>query len=170
MTEAFRNPPAVSLGQRMAVSQVFDALFREGMGLVERTAAYLDGSGREEARALARPASHAYAIESMRLTTRLMQLASWLLLQRAVNEGELTPEDAVREKSKVDLGRLEPLDPDHARLLPDSLIALIADVRDLQRRILRLDASIYQDGDRTEADNAVVRQMDLLKAAFGARG
>jgi regulator of CtrA degradation len=37
----------------------------------------------------------------MRLTTRLMQLASWLLLQRAVNEGELTAENARTEKEKV---------------------------------------------------------------------
>jgi regulator of CtrA degradation len=37
----------------------------------------------------------------MRLTTRLMQLASWLLLQRAVNEGELTAESARTEKEKV---------------------------------------------------------------------
>jgi hypothetical protein len=37
-----------------------------------------------------REASFLYATESMRLTTRLMQLASWLLLQRAVNEGEIT--------------------------------------------------------------------------------
>ena len=37
----------------------------------------------------------------MRLTTRLMQLASWLLLQRAVNEGELSAENARSEKEKV---------------------------------------------------------------------
>ena len=37
----------------------------------------------------------------MRLTTRLMQLASWLLLQRAVNEGEITAEHARNEKTKV---------------------------------------------------------------------
>ena len=37
----------------------------------------------------------------MRLTTRLMQLASWLLLQRAVNEGELSAENARLEKEKV---------------------------------------------------------------------
>ena len=51
-------------------------------------------------------ASLAYATESMRLTTRLMQLASWLLLQRAVNEGEMTADQANSEKSKVKLGGL----------------------------------------------------------------
>ena len=60
------------------------------MTLVEEAASYLDGPGREESRDLPRPAAVAYSTESMRLTTRLMQVASWLLLQRAVNEGELT--------------------------------------------------------------------------------
>ncbi len=50
------------------------------MTLVEETADYLDGDGRHAARELPRPASIVYATESMRLTTRLMQLASWLLL------------------------------------------------------------------------------------------
>ncbi|MGO8740016.1 DUF1465 family protein, partial [Rhodoblastus sp.] len=75
---------AVSFAERLAASEAFKAMFREGMGLVEEAAAYLDGPGREEARTLPRNDSLAYAAESMRLTTRLMQIASWLLLQRAV--------------------------------------------------------------------------------------
>ena len=76
-------------------SEAFKALFREGMTLVEEAAAYLDGPGRVcNRRLLRRPVALAYATESMRLTTRLMQIASWLLLRRAVNEGELTPAQA----------------------------------------------------------------------------
>jgi hypothetical protein len=37
----------------------------------------------------------------MRLTTRLMQLASWLLIRRAVCEGELTPEQALEEHETI---------------------------------------------------------------------
>ena len=43
----------------------------------------------------------------MRLTTRLMQVASWLLLQRAVNEGELTSSEARAERVRVKLSREE---------------------------------------------------------------
>src|SRR5262245_57240155 len=92
---------AVSFGERLASSQAFAVLFREGMALVDETAAYLDGAGRQEAKALPRRAALAYATESMRLTTRLMQLASWLLLHRAVNEGEMSLAQARKEKSKV---------------------------------------------------------------------
>src|SRR6266566_999220 len=93
----------VRFGQRLAGSQAFSGLFREGMALVEETAAYLDGPGRNESKLLERGGALAYATESMRLTTRLMQLASWLLLHRAVNEGEMSLAQASREKAKVKL-------------------------------------------------------------------
>ena len=67
---------------KLAASAAFKTLFREGMSLVEDTAAYLDGPGREESRNLPRATALAYATESMRLTTRLMQVASWLLIWR----------------------------------------------------------------------------------------
>src|SRR6202034_3420247 len=70
---------------------------------VEETASYLDGSGRQESKKLERGAAMVYASESMRLTTRLMQLASWLLLHRAVKEGEMTLAQASKEKGKVRL-------------------------------------------------------------------
>src|SRR5882757_8550360 len=93
----------VSFGERLASSQVFSDLFRDGMGLVEETATYLDGPGRQQSKKLERAAALAYATESMRLTTQLMQLASWLLLHRAVKEGEMSLAQAGKEKSKVKL-------------------------------------------------------------------
>ena len=64
-----------------ARSELFERTFQEGMDLVEETAAYLDGGGRQESKLLSRNGALAYASESMRLTTRLMQVASWLLVQ-----------------------------------------------------------------------------------------
>ena len=100
----------VSFGEKLASSAAFANLFRDGMALVEETAAYLDGPGRQGSKKLERGAALAYATESMRLTTRLMQLASWLLLHRAVKEGEMTLSQANKEKSKVKLSVGEPGD------------------------------------------------------------
>src|SRR5690606_15184824 len=86
------RPEPISFGKAYAQSEPTRNLFKEGMTLVEETAAYLAGRGGEAARDLPRPASIVYATESMRLTTRLMQLASWLLLHRSVREGDMTPE------------------------------------------------------------------------------
>src|SRR5437867_4348570 len=101
----------VSFGERLAGSQAFSALFRDGMALVEETAAYLDGPGRQESKKLQRAGALTYATESMRLTTRLMQIASWLLLHRAVREGEMSLAQANKEKTKVKLSVGEPGDP-----------------------------------------------------------
>jgi len=44
--------PLVQFSERLTNSAAFGTLFREGMDLVEETAAYLDGAGRTEAKAL----------------------------------------------------------------------------------------------------------------------
>jgi regulator of CtrA degradation len=156
----------VSFGEKLASSQAFSLLFREGMTLVEETAGYLDGPGRRESKLLERNAALAYATESMRLTTRLMQLASWLLLHRAVNEGEMSLAQASKEKTKVKLAATDNGDADLVRMLPERLRELIDRSVRLQERVRRLDATIHagvpQDGD----DNPVERQVNLLKAAF----
>jgi len=47
----------VSFSERLASSQVFASLFRDGMALVEETASYLDGTGRSESKKLERSAA-----------------------------------------------------------------------------------------------------------------
>src|SRR5450755_3795789 len=108
----------VSFGERLANSQAFADLFRDGMALVEETATYLDGPGRTESKKRERAAALAYATESMRLTTRLMQLASWLLLHRAVKEGEMSLAQANKEKTKVKLSAADTHDANNMELLP----------------------------------------------------
>jgi regulator of CtrA degradation len=157
----------VLLSERITNSPAFGLLFREGMDLVEETAAYLDGAGRTEAKALERSASLTYATESMRLTTRLMQLASWLLLHRAVKEGEMTLHQANREKTKVKLTAADPAPPDMLAKLPERLQDLVARSVALQAKIRRLDATIHTPpSDQRSIGNPLVPQINMLKAAF----
>ena len=156
----------VPFGARLAGSQQFATMFRDGMALVEETAAYLDGPGRGESKSLERSAALAYATESMRLTTRLMQLASWLLLHRAVNEGEMSLAQASREKAKVRFSAPDSADPTTLALLPKSLRELIDRSVQLQQRIRRLDTTIHSTGLGLPGANAVERQLGLLRAAF----
>jgi len=161
----------VHLAARMAQGEQFSALFREGMALVEATAAYLDGPGRSEAKSLARPAALAYATESMRLTTRLMQVASWLLLQRAVNEGELTFDQAKTEKTKVKLSIWDPSHEESVASLPSRLQGLIDTTRSIHEQVLRLDQLIYnaKAPEKIDTENPVEAQMGLLRAAFDTK-
>ena len=159
----------IRFAEKFAHSPQFMAVFHEGMNLVEETAAYLDGEGRTEARLLTRMGSLAYASESMRLTTRLMQLASWLLLHRAVNEGEMTVDEARMEKRKVKLNvTASSRSGDEAYAeLPARLRDLIVRSIRLHHRIVSLDAMIYaQQVPAQAAENPVQSQLGRIAEAF----
>ena len=161
---------AVPIGPRIVASGGFDNLYREGMSLIEEVAAYLDGDGRIESRHLPREASFVYATESMRLTTRLMQLASWLLLQRAVNEGELTVENARAEKEKVKFAATpaERGGPGFSGL-PERLRDYIGKGDRLCERVAQFDR-LERGGIAempVEAEGGIADQLARLKAAFG---
>jgi regulator of CtrA degradation len=157
----------VPFGRTFVQSEAFRALFREGMGLVEDTAAYLDGAGREDCKTLARQASLAYASESMRLTTRLMQIASWLLVQRAVAEGEITSGQALQEKNRVRLTAPEPKTRMDVEALPERLKELIGLTARLHARIIHLDQLITEDRPTpVTRDSPVALQQWLIRSAF----
>src|SRR5476651_1109077 len=116
-------PNRVSNVRDFARSDLFDRTFKEGMALVEETAAYLDGDGRRDSRLLSREDALMYAGESMRLTTRLMQIASWLLVQRAVREGDMEAQDACDEKYRISPANGEAF-AGH-QVLPGGLLSLL---------------------------------------------
>jgi regulator of CtrA degradation len=168
MADRSQSEPALVLfSERLTNSAAFGTLFREGMDLVEETAAYLDGDGRTEAKTLERSVSLTYATESKRLTTRLMKLASWLLLHRAVTEGEMTLTQANREKSKVKLTAADPGTEDMIAKLPQQLQDLIARSMSLQTKVRRLDNTIHTPpAERAPIGNPLVPQLNRLKAVF----
>ncbi|WIY52304.1 DUF1465 family protein [Devosia sp. YIM 151766] len=169
MVETGETKSAIAIGPRIVASGGFDALYREGMGLIEAVATYLDDKGRIESRILSREAGFLYATESMRLTTRLMQLASWLLLQRAVNEGEITRENARSEKEKV---KFSATPSQRGGPGYDQLPAALRDFIDkgdrLFERVMQLDA--LEKGNLPEnvpsRVNGVADQLARIKAAF----
>ena len=175
MSELSKRSNTINFIERKASSTAFKKLYADGMSLVEETAAYLDGEGRTEAKKLTRIAATLYAAESMRLTTRLMQIASWLLLQRALNSGEMTRDQMLSEKQKIRL------DTSSAKLtaagwndLPDTFRLLVNRSLRLQSYVYRLDQDLF--GAPAEApsmpvskENPVGSQLELLRTAFAAR-
>jgi len=151
----------ISFGERYLGSARFQAIYREGMELVEMTAKYLDGEGRQEGKGLKGSASLSFATESMRLTTRLMNVASWLLIRRSVNNGEMTQERARHErvKLKIDgIGR-----PSHIKgfeELPARLRGLIEASFVLQDKVIKLDRLF--DGGSVIADDLHVTPQPAL--------
>ena len=148
-------------------SDVFEKLFSEGMDLVEETASYLDGEGRKQSKQLERAAALIYASESMRLTTRLMQSASWLLVQRAVREGEMSAEDARDPKYRIGAKAIcAGTGTPHAEI-PAQLISLLERSQKLYLRIDRLDTAMFE-AIESAPENPINAQMERLQAAFGS--
>ena len=153
--------------QSFTGSALFEKTFDEGMSLVEETARYLDGRGRTESRDLPRKAALLYAGESMRVTTRLMQAASWLLIQRAVHEGEMDSDMAASDRYRLGSkeiclgGRGESVD-----ILPRALQDLLERSDNLYRRIARLDDVLFGG---KPAHGGARDQFDRLNQAFGEK-
>lgn len=151
-----------------ARSELFDRTFQEGMDLVEETAGYLDGAGRQESKALGRNSALAYAGESMRLTTRLMQVASWLLVQRAVREGDMPAENACDDRYRLgaeEVCRASDVQPTED--LPAGILILLDRSERLYERVRHLDRRMYGDDTAIETPNPVQSQFDRLRSAFG---
>lgn len=155
---------------RFVKSKMFANIFAEGMELVEETAGYLDGEGRDLSRELVRSAALSYAAVSMRLTTRLMQIASWLLVLRALRESEMTYGEAALDKYRLgaperrhdDEGSEEEL----ARILPARLLELRHETHCLYERIARIDRDIFTDSKSPVSARDAASQIKALQEAF----
>ncbi len=173
MFEDAERSNTVKFSEKLVFSESFKPLYREGMSLVEEAADYLDGEGRAQAKGLSRLASTLYAAESMRLTTRLMQVASWLLLQRAGNSGEMSRAQVQSEKTKIRLDT--PVAPESTPgwgEMPERFVSIVTRSMRLQERVRHMDNDLFGEEKPTARagnDNPVNSQITLLKTAFGMR-
>ena len=159
----------LSFRDRFAGSKQFAELYREGMDLVDETANYLDRAGRLESKQLTPPASLAYTSESIKLTTRLTQLASWLLMRRAIATGEITPAEANTHRYKAVLVAQSSARPEDFGGLPETFKRLIAASHRLYGRILRLDRLLNEGYSAAgESASPITPQIERIKHAFPA--
>jgi regulator of CtrA degradation len=164
----------ISFGKEYVRSDSFLKVYNEGMALVEETADYLGGRGRTEAKELQPAAAFAYATESMRLTTRLMQMASWLLICRAVKDGEMTPEEADIEEQKVKLRTVGHLSrADNFDDLPVRLKGLVYDSLRFYERLLKIETASRTEAASVRQDKQSMRDIHIQrieKAFSGTTG
>ncbi|MFM8375690.1 MAG: DUF1465 family protein [Phenylobacterium sp.] len=143
-----------------AAAELFERTYREGMDLVAEASGYLDGAGRLEARRLSREAAADYVAESMRLTTRLMQVSSWLLVQKSVRDGETAAEVAAAPRYRLAAHKTARL----SSRLPETLTGLSRRIDRLYERVSRMDRQMYVEVEAPA--NPVASQLDRLRSAF----
>jgi len=105
--------------------------------------------------------------ETMRLTTRLTHVMAWLLAQRAVHAGEITPEEGASEKFSLggETVCLKEADPD---LMPaDSwLETLLVRSKRLYERVSRLDEMVRREVEKEQAGEG--RMVEIGQEVVGA--
>lgn len=121
---------------------LIDSLYVEAMVLADEARSYFDEGGRVEREALDPMTRVGFSCESLKVTTRLMHIIAWLLTQRAVDNGEMLPGEALDPSRRLgpppesDMALIDRLPP-QAREIVDTSI-------DLFRRTARLDDVIAQ--------------------------
>lgn len=126
--------------QALLAPAFVEKLYDEAMALVHEAADYLGGVGAAERDALPEMLRAIYTGESLRVTTRLLQVIAWLMSLRAAAAGEITLEEALSAKRKLD-GREVCLGGD---------IPYLDKMPEFLRFLLSRSLNIYQRAERLE--------------------
>ena len=88
------------------------------------------------------------SFEALRVTSRLVQVMAWLLAQKAVHAGELTPEQGAGEEYALSGGTVcsDPAGPEN-EALPGGLRSLLDRSHRLYVRVSRLDDMVRHDAE-----------------------
>ena len=118
----------------------FDKGYEECTELIERTAAYLDGIGRSRKRLLLSSEAELYSAESLRLTTRLMLLASWFMARREILDGKVEVAARFGELRK----KVKDTDTRSTKIagLPEDFKELLRESFAMRTRVIWLDEAI----------------------------
>lgn len=142
--------------------QIMDAPFvekayGEAMALVTRAATLLEGEGEALREALPPELRPVFTAESLRVTTRLMQVVAWLMIRRAVIEGEMSASEAAAPKHRLGAREICLADPlAGTEALPAAFMQIADESRSLYERIVWLEDSQLDGGQREGgADNPV---------------
>jgi regulator of CtrA degradation len=132
-------------GGARITTRLVNALYTEAMLLADDARSYFEEQGRAEREALPPMLRVGFSCESLKVTTRLMHVIAWLLTRRALDAGELSPEQLADPERR--LGEAAPSDSIMVDGLPEHARQLIVATSDLHARVRRLDEEIDRVGD-----------------------
>jgi regulator of CtrA degradation len=142
--------------------RLIDSLYTEAMLLADEARGYFDEAGRSERETLDPLIRVGFSCESLKVTTRLMHVIAWLLTQRAIDAGEITPGAALDPSRR--LGSSPLIDGELLGGLPPRARLLVSSSADLHRRVSLLDAA--QGAPAGQALSPVHQLHDRLAHAF----
>lgn len=146
--------------------KLVDDLYCEAMVLADEARAYLERDASVEREMLALEDRVHFSCESLKITTRLMQVIAWLLSRRAYARGEISLEECRSDRYR--LGDAAPSDQNCTRAFPAEMRVLIAASESLYARALRLEEQFVDDrhGIPTQGLSPARDLMRMLETAF----
>lgn len=133
--------------QAVLTPVLINPLYTEALALADEARSYFTRMGQDERLNLEPMERVLFSCESLKVTTRLMHVISWLLVGKAVAAGEMTPEEACVPERR--LGFVENSDETQEprlTLLPAQALSLIRRSRDLYGRVSHIEASLMENG------------------------
>lgn len=158
MTAAAKKEAAI---QRVITPRVVSGLYVEAMLLADEVRAYFDELGHAERDALPPVLRVSFSCESVKITTRLMHIMTWLLAHRSAEVGDEDWGASFRTERR--LARETDSDARDVALLPERAQALIRASCELYQRLARLEASFNPD---RQSVSPVRNLMGRLETAF----
>ena len=117
--------------------RLIDTLYGEAMLLADEARSYFDEAGRDDRDALDPLLRVSFSCESLKVTTRLMHVIAWVMIQRAVEAGEVPAATALDPRHR--LGPAPVTDATLLAQLPSRARDLIEASTDLHRRVALFD-------------------------------
>lgn len=126
-----------------------DGTYREALALTREARDYVLHQERRDKAALPPDQQLVASCESLRLTARLTQVVSWLLVQKAVQAGEIDREQAAAPELRLSGHEVCSITDPAGRIeMPTRLAELLERSHALYSRVERLDALLDQDASR----------------------
>jgi regulator of CtrA degradation len=120
---------------------MFEKTYQEALGLTREARDYVAVQERRDQSSLVPLDQLTASCESMRVTARLTQVMAWLLVQKAVHQGEMTREQAADPELRLAGQHICGVSNQQVNeTLPPRLRDLLERSHQLYRRIERLDA------------------------------
>jgi len=118
----------------------FNRTYKEAQGLIQTSREYMTWRAPIDIQAMNSKESHKLTHEAMRIAIRLNQITVWMMVQKALQKGEISHEESLSEEYKVLQGPvyLEKKSESDSSL-PSHLRKLLYESRCLYERVLRLD-------------------------------
>lgn len=145
--------------QARLTPRLVDSLYTEAMLLADEARAYFDEHGRDDREMLDPMLRVGFSCESLKVTTRLMHVIAWLLTQRAIESGEISPVQGRHPSRRV--GHAAASDAALVERLPADAQMLIAASIELYERVKRIDGS-ERAAERSPAHSL----LDRIQSAF----